>query len=294
MISEKYSALAEQFYKAQKADFDKILPSKSYFLIRDLPVTLSCKIFLPEIPHILLQQKNNGLWANSTRATYDVLSALKHVNSLGNLASNEKMKNLKDTIGSRYDYDSLVIKLKILGQTSSSDIAEINKLLEDMRKLQSEDGSWEDTVVATVHYLERLVNLGLPLDDGSVKKAALFLTEQLDTNWRRLKNYGKTRGLGRNDLSVKSRALEFEAAKKYKPEFDPASICFKRLGIMQTSLCLKLLLQLGYEHDEPVKSALDNTYAIYKKYNSLCYFKIKNRLVAEQKKMPKVRYRLDP
>lgn len=288
-MSKKYSALAEGFYREQKADFDKILTSKSYFLIRDLPFEIACRIFLPEVPNILLLQKNNGLWVNSTRATYDALSALKHVNAFEDLVSNQKMKNLKETLASRCDYDSLLIKPKILGQTSGSDVAEIKALCEGMRKLQGEDGSWEGTLVATVYYLERMVNLGLPLDDGSVKRAVLFLTEQLDENWCRLKNYGKTRGLGRSDLWVKSRGLEFEAAKKYLPEFDPASICFKRLGIMQTSLCLKLLLQLGYEHDESVKSALDNTYAIYKKYNSLCYFKIKNRLVAEQKKTPKVR-----
>ena len=171
MMSEPYSNSIEEFYQAQKADFDKILETKSYFLIRDLPAEISKRILTPAIPNILLKQKNNGLWANSTKITYDILSALQHINILNNLITSKKMKNLSENLAERQDYDSLLIKLKIFGQTSANDITEINRHVEDIQKSQLENGSWEGTIVSTVYSIERLVNLGVPCNDQSIKKS---------------------------------------------------------------------------------------------------------------------------
>ena len=49
------------------------------------------------------------------------------------------------------------------------------------------------------------------------------------------------------------------------------------------SIALKLLVQMGLEGDERVKSALHNTYLLYKKYNSFCYFKIRKKIIADKK-----------
>ena len=83
-------------------------------------------------------------------------------------------------------------------------------------------------------------------------------------------------------FSTKNRNLEFEAAKKYNEEMDPRSICYKHLGVMQNCLCLKLLIRIGFEDDERIKSALDNIYSVLKKYNSLCYFKIQKKFIVEK------------
>lgn len=50
---------------------------------------------------------------------------------------------------------------------------------------------------------------------------------------------------------------------------------------MQNSLTLKVLMQIGLEHDKRVESALDNLYSIYKIYGSLCYFRIQKKFVAK-------------
>ena len=53
---------------------------------------------------------------------------------------------------------------------------------------------------------------------------------------------------------------------------------------MQDSFCLKLLVQLGLEHDKRVEAALDSIYALLKSYDSLCYFRIQKKFVPQQKK----------
>jgi hypothetical protein len=196
------------------------------------------------------------------------------------------MKNLAENLAERHDYDSLLIKLKIFRQTSANDITEINKLVEDIQKSQMENGSWEGTIVSTVYSIERLANLGVPCNDQSIRKATAFLIGQSNSNWKRLQSYTKVNESQRqDDFSITSRVLEFDAAKKYKKEFDPKAVCYTRLGTMQMSIALKLLVQMRLECDEGVKSALHNTYLFYKKYNSFCYFKIRKKIISDKKKL---------
>ena len=285
MMSEKYSSSADEFYQSQKTDFDRILKTKSYFLLRDLPIKISSQILLPEIPNILLKQKNDGCWSNSLRVTFDILSALKHVRCLCDLDSNKKMIKLREKIADWRDYDSLLLKLKIFGQTDSDDANKMNELIKQIQDTQNPDGSWEGTIVSTIYHVERLVNLEVPCDDKSVTKATGFLIDQLSTNWKRLQNLREAKGLkNQNDFLRQNRVLDFEAARKYKKEFAPKSVCYTRLGIIQNSLSLKLLIQLGLEKDDNVKSALDSTYSVYMRYNSLCYFRIRKRISADKRK----------
>lgn len=285
MMSEKYSCFSEDFYRAQKGDFDKIIKTKNYYMIRYLPVPIAHQILQPEIPKILAGQKSNGLWQNSTRVTYDILSAFQHIGVLDDLVASKKLKNAPEELTNKVDYDSLLIKSAIYKRTSENDVKEINKLVQAIQKMQSENGSWEDTVVATVHQTEKLVNLGLTCNDRSVQKAIGFLFQNFNVHWAALQGSGKPYGLqSQFFFSTPNRDLEFEAAEKYYEKNDPKLICFRHLGVMQDSLCLKLLVQLGFEHDERVEASLDSVYSILKSYNSLCYFRIQKKFVAQQKK----------
>lgn len=285
MMSEKYSGYAEEFYLAQKADFDRIMEKKSYYLIRDLPVEIARRILLPEIPGILARQKSNGLWSNSTRVTYDVLSALYHANLLDDLTAGKKLKNVSEHIADKYDHYSLLIKSVIYRQTDEKDICEMSKLIQDIRSLQNENGSWENTMVATVFHMEKLMDLGVRCDDPSVQNGADFIFKQLNFESENTPDTAKSQGPKINSVfSTANSDLEFEATKKFKKEMDPRLVCYRSLGIMQNSLCLKMLVQIGLERDKRVESSLDRTYAVYKKYNSLCSFKIRKKFMAEHKK----------
>jgi hypothetical protein len=284
MMSEKYSALTEKFYMAQKEEFDKIIENKSYYLIRDLPVTIASRILVPEIPGIISRQKKNGLWNNSTRVTYDVLSALKHVGVLDDLSASEKLINVAEHVADKYDYESLLAK-SIYRQTDEKDVLEINRLIKYIRDTQSENGSWDNTMVATVYHLEKLLNLGVSRDDPSVHEGIDFLVAHLNFELKRPQNPGKTNMKQTSiDFLKEDRDLEFESTKKYKKEMDPKLVCFRRFGTMQNAICLKLLLKTGRERDERVVATLDNIYSVYKNYNSLCYFRVRKKFMAKQKK----------
>jgi hypothetical protein len=283
-MSEKYSALTEGFYQAQKEEFDKIIENKSYYLIRDLPIPVASRILLPEIPGILSRQKSNGLWNNSTKVTYDILSALKHIGVLDDLVASKKLKNVAEQVADKYDYDSLLVKCIYL-QTDEKDVREINRIIKNIQDTQSENGSWDNTMVATVHHLEKLLNLGVSRDDLSVQEGIHFLMTHLNFELKRPQDPGKANKKQSSiDLLKEDRGLEFEATRKYKKEMDPKLVCFRRFGTMQNVICLKFLVKMGQERDERVGVTLDNIYSVYKNYNSLCYFNIRKKFMARQKK----------
>ncbi len=290
MMTKKYSCFSEEFYRAQKVDFDKIIKTKSYFLLRDLPFEIASRILLPETSLILSRQKSNGLWQNSPKVTYDILSALKHIQALDDLISSFLLENVAEKLAGKYDYYSLLIKSIICRCITKNDVEEINKLIRYIQGTQNENGSWENTVVATIHNLEKLHNLGVSFQNNSVQKAITFIFQNLNLMWPALQSSGREYGLqSQYVFSTEARDQEFEAAQKYKEEMVPKLICYRHVGIMQNSLSLKLLLQLGFEEDKRVESAIDNLYSMYKSYNSLCYFTIQKKFIARQKKTRKLR-----
>lgn len=286
MRSKKYSPFIEEFYQEQKDYFDKIIKNKSYYLLRELPIHIASRILEPEVDVILSRQKKDGMWhkGNPEKTTYDVLSAFNHINILGDLIADKKLKNVLESITDKYDYDSLLIKSIIYGQTDENDIDAINKLIIEIKNAQSENGSWEDTVVATVHHLEKLINLGLSKNDNFVQKGINFIFDNCNLEWEAHQGSGKAYGLQSNYVfSTENRDSEFDAALKYKSEMVPRLICYRHLGIMQNSLCMKLFIQLGLEEDKRVELALDEIYSIYRKYNSLCYYKIQKKFISHKR-----------
>jgi hypothetical protein len=233
------------------------------------------------MPTILSRQKGNGLWQNSTKVTYDILSAFKHMDMLDDLIVSKKLENAAEHLAAEHDYCSLLIKSTIYRYLDENDTEEIKKLVQRIQSSQNENGSWENTVLETTHQLEKLHNLGISLQDNSVQKALSFLFQHLNLNWPALQSSGKEYGLrSQYVFSSEDRDLEFEAAQKYNDELAPKLICYRHLGIIQNSLTLQLLLQLGLEQDKRVESAVDNIYALYRTYNSLCYFTIRKKFAA--------------
>ena len=240
-----------------------------------MPFEIASRILLPETSLILSEQKSNGLWQNSPRVTYDILSALKNIQVLDDLIASKKLENVAEKLAGKYDYYSLLIKSIIYRCITENDVEEINKLIRYIQGTQNENGSWENTVVATIHNLERLHNLGVSFPNNSVQKAISFIFQNSNLMWPAFQSSCREYGLqSQYVFSTEARDQEFESAQKYKEEMVPKLICYRHLDIMQNSLSLKLLLQLGLEEDKRVESALDNLYSMYKSYNSLCYFTI--------------------
>ncbi len=133
------------------------------------------------------------------------------------LITSKKLENTAEHLAGEHDYYSLLIKSIIYRYDDENDSEDIKKLAQDIQRAQSEDGSWEDTVLATTHQLEKLHNLGASLQDNSVQKALSFLFQHLNLKWQALQSSGKEYELrSRYVFSTEDRDLEFEAAKNTK------------------------------------------------------------------------------
>jgi Uncharacterized conserved protein len=284
MASKKYSVLTEVFYKFRRSDFDNILKNQSFYLIREIPEAIASRLLAPRIASILAMQDEDGLWPGKDRIrkTYDILSALQHVHKLESLQKEGRIKDAHISIAENYDYWSLLIKLHIYRELSPKDEQAIVCMVQDIKKKQLNDGSFDHTVFATVYHMERLFSLGVTGQDAAMQKAVSFLFKHLNKHWdagtkARPGCFGSS-----YVFSTGNRILEFQSAQKYRAELMPLKVCFQALGIIQNAYCLRLLITLGLETNARVQAAMDSILALIEQYQGLCYFDIQNKRAAKR------------
>ena len=91
-------------------------------------------------------------------------------------------------------------------------------------------------------------------------------------------------GLKIENVFTKDRMLEFEKAEKYYEEYIPRSKCFTHIALMQNSLCLNLLITLGYEDNEKVRKSMNSIYGLYCEYGGFCISDIKKKYLDAEKR----------
>ncbi len=286
MMSKKYGYLAEEIMDSRKNDIDEIVDRRLYHMIPMFPHWKAREMMLLLLPEIVEKQKKNGLWGNKDAIfdTYNILSALKYTD----LFERVEIDLLKKTIGEHYDYHSLMIK-KMIGILDCKDEAIIKQLINEMKNQQNENGSWEDTVIATIYYMNRLLNLGMAKDDSVINKGVLYLFDCFNVELDALHTKDPY-GLKVNYIfTSRDRRAEYEAADKYFQELVPRSKCFRHIAIIQHSLCLNFLIKIEMEKDERVEHAMDSIYQIYKNYNGLCDSDVKKKYLQMQKNRKKER-----
>jgi len=278
MMSGKYAGYAESFYEAETQHFQAVIRHKSYYLLRRLPVSISERLILPELPSLLSSQKKNGMWKvkETERITYDILAALKYTGLFDNLYSNGSLKySPLDYVRDRYDFYSLLIKSKIYQKNNDKDIYAKTVVTAEILNKQKDNGSWDDTVTSTVVNIESLMDMDIEKDNSSVLRGVEFLFRNLNEKLDGIHTtapYGLQAG---NMFTTKDRIKEFTSADKLKPEWIPRKLCFRTMAIIPDTVCLVLLIRLGMENDKRVESALDNIYHLYNEYGGLCASNIK-------------------
>lgn len=285
MASKKYSVLTEVFCKFRRGDFDNILKSQSYYLIREIPEPIASRLLSPRIPDILAMQEEDGLWpgGDRVRMTYDILSALKHTRMLDSLQKEGLIKDVRESIKEKYNYYSLLIKLQVIGELSQEDERAAAGMIQEIKDRQRADGSFDRTVFATVYHMEKLFSLGVTGKDMAMQKAAAFLFKHLHKHWEAEPGEKPGRGICSSYVfSTGNRVMEFQSALKYRAETEPRKVCFRALGILQNAYCINILIALGLENDARVQAALDSILAIIQQYQGLCYYDIRNKRAAKQ------------
>ena len=85
--------------------------------------------------------------------------------------------------------------------------------------------------------------------------------------------------MAHNMFSNDSRWLEFEAAKKYMPEWDPKQLCYNHLPNVQTAYAISCLNLLGYHDDNRVVAACHNFVDMHNKYGGFCDSNIRDAII---------------
>lgn len=278
MASNRYGVLADVFYEFRRGDFDHVMKSGSYYLLRELPGHIAARMLLPRAEAILAAQGKDGLWpgADPLRRTYDVVSAFLRAGARCKLPE-QRIDSLLGALQTKNGLYPLLIK-KTLGRAAAQDLQGMEDAARQIRKSQLADGSFSGTVFATVCQAEKILQLSADGNDPAVKKGVDYLFGQLR---KRRDAAGNPYDCGRYVFSTPSGAEEYRSACRHRPEMRPRMASFDRLGILQNAWCLRLLIRLGYETDARVQASLDNILHIIQTYQSLCWEEIRKKAGAE-------------
>ncbi len=128
----------------------------------DLPPAEARDVLLGEIPRIVKTQKSTGLWRskNSRSISYSLLKALAYAGLLETVIPQLRYDPYLP-FREAEDWYGIAVRCQVLQAPRADDQELKDSLLAEMAGRQCADGSWENTVVATVYHLEILLEVGL-------------------------------------------------------------------------------------------------------------------------------------
>ncbi len=273
MASQRYGGRTEELYGQFKPALEAVMRTGSYYLLRKLPASVAGRLLTPGLAAVLSGQRKDGLWARSQRITYDILSAIKHTGA-GEIGEILKYDPLGALEGSA-DLYALLIRRHIYNKPGERDSGAIAQMLREIKDKQAENGSWDATVIGTAVQMETLLDLGADPQDAAVRRGSGFLFANFHDDLQGMHTkaaYGLT---GHGMFTSEDRYAEFDTALRLRPQWIPRAVCFRTLAVIQTSVCLTLLLRLGLESDARVVRALDNIHDLITAYGGLCASNIK-------------------
>lgn len=271
-IMEEAMGMAESFFK-KKLDCS---------FIPIMPVENARAILEPEIDRLLRTQRPTGMWKikDSRRISYGVLKALKHSGHLMPLLSESRFR--RDPFLSfrdEDDYYGFVVRRNIMGAAPATDAELQEQLVSDIFAGQDEAGSWNGTVISTSNQIEKLMELGIGIDDPRIQKSADWLLSVCMEDVYRLSGNMGGVVVAHYMFSSQDRGAEFKSALAEKPEWNPVGLCYRHLPMIQTGAALKALISLGFENDKRVIAACDNLLELRREYGGWCDSNIRNGLL---------------
>ena len=269
---EEAMGMAESFFK-KKLDCS---------FIPIMPVENARAILEPEIDRLLRTQRPTGMWKikDSRRISYGVLKALKHSGHLMPLLSESRFR--RDPFLSfrdEDDYYGFVVRRNIMGAAPATDAELQEQLVSDIFAGQDETGSWNGTVISTSNQIEKLMELGIGIDDPRIQKSADWLLSVCMEDVYRLSGNMGGVVVAHYMFSSQDRGAEFKSALAEKPEWNPVGLCYRHLPMIQTGAALKALISLGFENDKRVITACDNLLELRREYGGWCDSNIRNGLL---------------
>lgn len=237
---------------------------------------------------IIKTQRSSGGWKvkDSRRISFWLLKALDYTGHLGKMLEDgsflyDPFLQFRDTA----DIYGFVVRRDLLKSCQSSDARLGIKLTEEIFDNQAEDGSWNQTVICTCFNIEQLILLNVNRDDERLCKSVNWILDTFTVDVvRHSNNLGGT-VVAHSMFTSYQRYNEFADALELKPEWIPRQLCYNHLPMIQTSEAIKTLIKLGFEEDNRIISACENFVRMKEDYGGWCDSNIRNKLLAEKKKM---------
>jgi hypothetical protein len=254
--------------------------------IVNMPVENARAIIEPQIDRLLRIQRPTGMWKikDCRRISYWLLKALNRSGSLMPLLKEDCFRH--DPFCSfrdEDDYYGFVVRRNIMEDPLPSDGSLQEQMVSDIIAGQDGEGSWNGTVIGTSSHIEKLIELGIGIDDACVKKAANWLMGMCMDDVQRIAKRIDGVVVAHSMFSSQDRGAEFRSALAERPEWNPVRGCYFHLPMIQTGAALKVLIQLGFENDKRVIAACDNLLELRQTYGGWCDSNIRNGIIAQRK-----------
>jgi hypothetical protein len=252
----------------------------------DLAPVEARELLLPALPMIVKTQKSSGLWRikNARGISFCLLRSLAHAGLLDALVPQLRHDPYRP-FREADDWHGIAVRKQLLKEPLADEPAVTDRLLKEMANRQCDDGSWEHTVIATLHHLAILGETGLsgtsPHERGIAYLFACFQPQ--------LRRDGVV--VARDMITSHDAAAEDCSAMKYNPQWIPYGTCFSHLPMIQTGFALRRLNKAGYQDDPRVLRACQNLVELRERFGGWCQSNIREGLLAEAKR-DRVRMRL--
>ena len=156
------------------------------------------------------------------------------------------------------DFYGFLVRRNIIGAMLPDDALLQRRLVSQITEMQREDGSWEETVVMTSLQMERLLELGLNINEACIKKGASWIFNQFRESIERRRPKDSWGVFVQNVFTSEDCGAEFRSALEEMPEEEPKHGCFMSLPLIQTALALRVLVSLGFENDSRVLNSYES------------------------------------
>lgn len=241
--------------------------------VDSLPVTVAKRIVKDRIPHLIRTQRSKGGWKikNTERVTYHIICSLAHTGFLTSMTSGKHLKydpfKLFEKSNSIY---ALILRRDYQGRQLPGDKAAVSNVRKELFSAQKSNGSWRDSVIITALRVAQLLALRNNPNDRRLQRSAKWvLSTCQEEACRESSRFGGS-VVGHHIFSNPDRLVEFESAAQEAPGLSPCKSCCRHLALAQTSLGIRMLIQLGFANDERVLAACDSLVQIHKEYGGFC------------------------
>jgi hypothetical protein len=250
-----------------------------------LPITVARGIVDGRSPHLIRTQRSTGGWKikEAERVTYHIIRSLAYTDRLARITAGKLKYDPLTLFENSKSIYALEMRRDFLSRQLPGDKKLISRMRKDIFSTQNANGAWSDSVISCAGRVERLLALGVDPGDRRLQKSARWVLSMCQEEVRRESSQLGGFLVGHHMFTNPDRMVEFASAIEDAAGDSPCKSCCRHLALAQSSLGIRMLIQLGLSDDERVLAACENLVEIHKEYGGFCDTLIRRRLEAKRR-----------